>query len=258
MINRLALHKLQKLRSSKMLLVFVIGCGFLALVTVIPPVVFAAYQGVSIGSEIAAGFFELLVGIGQIAALFLGVTTWRPDYKDGTLLTFAARPIARVELLVGKILGSIYALLIFLAISLLIYLLLHLIFLRFAIPAVSLLYLLQVFLSWMATFSIGLFFSSFSGTLMASVLGALYFLISMIGRQLANLPESTLTFIGKAVRMISIDRDLGYSLAQVLSSDLGSLAPLWKASGYYVLWTLLLICASILLFARREFMGKRS
>ncbi len=258
MIHRLAVHRLQKLRSSKIIWVFVIVSGFVALVTLLPLIVMAAMSGVNLGSETAAGFFQVLVGLGHIAALVLGVTTWRQDYKDGTMLTFAARPLSRIELIIGKILGSFYALLLFLAVSLAVYALFHLIFLRFAIPAPTMLFLLQTVFSWISTFAIGLFFSSFSGPLLATVLGVIYYIVSALGTQLAELPRGLWPLIGKSIRLISIERDLGFSFAQVMSADLPGVAPMLKACAYYLLWALCLMCASILLFARREFVGKRS
>lgn len=258
MIHRLAVHRLQKLRSSKIIWAFVIVSGFVALITLLPVIVMAAMSGVNLGSETAAGFFQVLIGLGHIAALILGVTTWRQDYKDGTMLTFAARPLSRTELLIGKVLGSCYALLAFLAVSLAVYALFHLIFLRFPVPSATLLFLLQAVLSWLSTFAIGLFFSSFSGPLLATVFGLIYFIISALGAQLANLPRGLWPLIGKGIRLISVERDLGFSFAQVMSADLPGVAPMLKACAYYSLWALCLMCASILLFARREFIGKRS
>lgn len=258
MIHRLAAHRLQKLRSSKIIWAFVIVSGFLALVTLLPVIVMAAMSGVNLGSETAARFFQFLIGLGHIAALILGVTTWRQDYRDGTMLTFAARPLSRIEMLIGKILGSFYALLAFLAVALAIYALFHLIFLRFPIPAATLLFLLQTIFSWISTFAIGLFFSNFSGPLLATVFGVIYFIVSALGAQLAELPRGLWPVIGKGIKLISVERDLGFSFAQVMSADLPGVAPMLKACAYYLLWALCLICASILLFARREFIGKRS
>ncbi len=259
MIHQLALHRLRKLRSSKIMLVFAIVCVFLGAITVLPTIIFAKAMDVDIPApDTAVGYFQFVVAMGHLAALILGVTTWRQDYKDGTLLTFAARPISRIEIIVGKILGSIYALLAFFAIAFLLYAVIYVIFLRFPIPAVTWLYVPQLFMSWLATYSVGLFFSNVSAPLLAACLAIVYYLLGALGAVLAQFQESTLTSIGRALKFVSIDRDQAIGLEQFLNADISSLAPVGRVMAYYAVWAVMLMALSLWLFSRREFMGKRS
>ncbi|MGB5106096.1 MAG: ABC transporter permease subunit [Candidatus Zixiibacteriota bacterium] len=259
MINDLAIHRLGKLRSSKIIWVFVGVCGFLGLTFFLPAILFrkAISAGVA-GQSAAIPFFMFVNFMGHIAALILGITAWRQDYRDGTLLTFAARPIARIELLLGKLLGSIYGLLIYLGIVVVFYGLLHLIFFRFAIPAVAPLYLLQLLVAWLSTLALGLLFSNFGNPLMATFLAAAYWFLSILGSLFQKLPIDALQTAGDVLKYISIDNDRTYSLDEILKSDLPSLSPILLGIGYYFLWAALLIAISIVLFNKREFIGKRS
>ncbi|MBK7090553.1 MAG: ABC transporter permease subunit [bacterium] len=259
MINDLAMHRLSKLRSSKIIWVFVGACIFLAAPTILPVIFVNDMAPGSVGIESAAApFFKLVSFMGHIAALILGITTWRIDYRDGTLLPFAARPIARIELLVGKILGSLYGLLIYLFIAIALYAVLHLIFFRFSIPGVAPLYLLQMLMSWTSTFGLGLLFSNFGNPLLATFLAALYWFFSMMGFIFQQLPFRTVQIIGDVLRFMSIDNYRTYSMDAILKSDLSDVTPIFSGIGYYFAWTLFLVCLSIVLFNKREFIGKRS
>ena len=259
MINDLAMHRLAKLRSSKIILVFIGVSVFLALPTILPILFLNKMAPGAVGAESAAAPFFMLVNfMGHMAALILGITTWRLDYRDGTLLTFAARPIARIELLVGKILGSLYGLVIYMLIAVALYALIHLIFFRFAIPGVAPLYLLQLLVAWISTYGLGLLFSNFGNPLLATFLAALYWFLSLLGKIFQQIPFDILQRIGDALKLISIDNDRSYSLDEILKSDLSSVTPILLGIGYYLAWSVLLISISIVLFAKREFITKRS
>jgi ABC-type transport system involved in multi-copper enzyme maturation permease subunit len=259
MIHSLALHRLGKLRSSKIIWVFVGACLFLGLTVFLPVVLFSKMATIAVAGQSAATvFFKFVNFMGHLAALILGITTWRQDYRDGTLLTFAARPIARIELLAGKVLGSIYGLLIYLTIAVMFYALVHLIFFHFSLPAIASLYLLQLLAGWISTFSLGLLFSNFGNPLVATFLAAAYWFLSLLGGIFQKVPVATLQGVGKVLRMISIDNDRTYKLEEILKSDLPSLAPIWQTIAYYGLWALLLLAITVVLFNRREFIGKRS
>ncbi len=259
MINDIAFHRLGKLRSSKIIWVFVGACVFLSLPTILPAILFSKMSpGAVAGESSAAPFFLMVNFLGHVAALILGVTTWRSDFRDGTLLTFAARPIARIELLIGKVIGSIYGLLIYLAIAVVFYSVLHVIFFDFSIPAVTPLYLLQLLVSWLSTYSLGLLFSNIGNPLMATFLALLYWLLSFLGKLFQRAPFQILQSIGDALKYISIDNDQTYTLDEILKADLPSLAPILQGIAYYALWSVLLISISIVLFHKREFIGKRS
>ena len=259
MINDLAIHRLGKLRSSKIVWVFAGACAFLALPTLLPAIIFskAISTGVA-GQSAAIPYFMFINFMGHIAALILGITTWRQDYRDGTMLTFAARPIARIELLLGKLLGSVYGLLIYLAIVIVFYGLLHLIFFRFPVPAVGALYLVQLFVSWLSTLALGLLFANFGNPLMATFLAAMYWLLSLLGKLFQQIPVAALQSAGDVLKYISIDNDQTYSLGEIFKSDLPSLSPILQGIGYYFLWAVFLVAISIVLFHKREFIGKRS
>lgn len=259
MINDLAMHRLAKLRSSKIIWVFAGACIFLGMFFLLPVALFSKMaKGMPLGEGAAIPFFMFVDFMGHLAALILGVTVWRLDSRDGTLLTFAARPIARIELLVGKILGSLYGLVIYLAIAVAVYAIVHLVFFNFHIPAAAPLYLLQLLVSWMSTLALGLLFSNLGNPLMAAFLGVIYWFLGKLGNLFVMTPIDVMRYIGKAIRFISIDNDQTYALGEVLRSDLPSMNPILQAIAYYGLWALLLFTISIILFNRREFIGKRS
>lgn len=259
MINSLAMHRIGKLRSSKIIWVFVGVCLFLGMPVFLPVVLFSKMATIAVaGQSAAAVFFKYVNFMGHLAALILGITTWRQDYRDGTLLTFAARPIARIELLVGKVLGSIYGLLIYLAIAVVLYALVHLIFFHFSIPAVASLYLLQLMAGWISTFSLGLLFSNFGNPLMATFLAVAYWLLSLLGGIFQKVPVDALRSVGNVLRLISIDNDRTYKLEEILKSDLPTVTPILQTIAYYSLWAMLLLAITVVLFNRREFIGKRS
>lgn len=259
MINNLAIHRLGKLRSSKIIWVFAGACLFLGLPTLLPAIFFSkAMSAGAAGQSAAIPFFMFVNFMGHIAALILGITVWRQDYRDGTMLTFAARPIARIELLMGKLLGSVYGLLIYLGIVIVFYGIIHVIFFPFGIPGVAPLYLLQLLMAWLSTLALGLLFSNFGNPLMAAFLAAMYWFLSLLGKLFQQLPIAALQTTGDVLKYISIDNDQTYSLAEILKSDLPSMSPVLMGIGYYFLWTVLLVAISIVLFNKREFIGKRS
>ena len=259
MINDLAIHRLGKLRSSKIIWVFAGVCAFLSLPTLLPAILFSKAVSAEVaGRSAAINYFMFINFVGHIAAMIMGITAWRQDYRDGTMLTFAARPIARIELLIGKLIGSTYGLLIYLGIVVVSYGLVHLIFFRFSVPVVAPLYLLQIFMAWLSTFALGLLFSNFGNPVMATFLAVMYWFLSLLGKAFQQFPVAMLQSAGDTLKYISIDNDQTYSLEEILKSDLPSLSPILQGIGYYFLWAVLLIAISIVLFNKREFIGKRS
>lgn len=259
MINAVARHKLSKLRNSKMLLIFGIVAAFIALVTIVPMLIFASMAGSSVsGPEALASYFQLISFIGHTAAVVIGAVCWRQDLRDGTILTFAARPLSRFTLFFGKVLGCLYAVLLYFVVALVLFALLDGIFFSYLPPVGFYIYLLQQLLSIILTFAVVLFFSNFFNPVMAVVLAIVYFLIGGIGTTLITLTTGFWHGLGLAIRAIAIERDLSYSPTALLTADLATLKPVWEAIGYYLVWLVALISASALLFNRRELLTKRS
>jgi ABC-type transport system involved in multi-copper enzyme maturation permease subunit len=259
MINVIARHKLSKLRNSKMLLIFFIVTGFIAAITIFPMIIFSATMGVKLsGAEALASYFKLISMIGHAAALMIGATCWRQDLRDGTILTFAARPLSRLSLFYGKVVGCFYAAILYIAVALVLFALIDLFFFSYLPPMGFYLYLLQQFLSLILTFAVVLFLTNFFNPVMAVVIAVLYFFIGSIGSALALFTSGVWHALGIAIRAIAIERDLSYSPTAVLIADVESLKPVWNAVGYYLLWIVMLTSASALLFVRRELLTKRS
>jgi|GEM_PF-1777034 len=265
MINTIALHKLAKLRHSRMILIYVIGCGCISLFTILPVILMGVVSGNRIvGAETAMMYFGLARAFGLVAALMLGATLWRQDEKDGTLLTFMARPLSRIELLIGKSLGCLYALLIYLGAVVAFYLIAHLFFFRFSIPLSFTLYLIQELLFYLVYFAAGAFFSSFLKPLLAAtaVLGwaftALLAKIFLFAKTFLSLSPTWCHVLGKGFKFLALDSDISYSVQALFTADIPTIMPLFKGIGYYLLWTVLFISAAIILFDKREFAGRRS
>jgi ABC-type transport system involved in multi-copper enzyme maturation permease subunit len=242
-----------------MILIFIIASVFIGLISLFPIIIVGMMAGQKItGPEGAEMYFGLAQFLGSIAGLLLGVTLWRQDQKDGTILTFLARPLSRIELLIGKIVGCTYALAVFTGTVVALYLCIHLIFFSFALPLVSSLYLLQFMAFLLAMFAIGAFCSSLAGSLGAAVMACGYLVLRAIGDILLNSSPAWAQFVGKVIRFLSISFSIPYGLGELLTADTGSVLPMLEAIGYYLLWAVMLLSASIIVFSKREFTGRRS
>jgi Cu-processing system permease protein len=259
MINTVALHKLAKLQHSRMMVIYIVACGCISLFTIVPVIIMGVVGGDrESGSHIAANYFQFAGFFGLIAALMLGTTLWRQDDKDGTMLTFLARPLSRVELFLGKTLGCIYALLFYLSAAVAFYLLAHVIFFRFAIPLSFGLYLVQELSYFMIFFAAGAFFSSFLKPLLAAIAVLGWMFVGVLAKLLLFLHPSWCHALGKAFKFVSIDSGISYSVQALLTADIPTVMPLFKGIGYFLLWGILFLSAAIILFNKREFSGRKS
>ncbi len=259
MINSVALHKLSKLRHSKMILIFIIACAVISLFTIFPVVIMGIVAGnVSVGAATASTYFGFTRFFGEIAALMLGATLWRQDEKDGTLLTFLARPLSRIEIYLGKVLGCVYALAIYLGAVVVFYLAAHLIFFRFALPLSFPLYLIQEFASYLVFMFAGAFFSSFVKPLMAATITLGWMFLYLLAKIFVVLPMSWAGIVAKVLKFITVDLNISYGISELLMADIPTISPLIKGIGYFLLWSLMLFCASVVLFNKREFAGRKS
>jgi Cu-processing system permease protein len=259
MINTIALHKLAKLRHSRMILIYIIGCGCISLFTILPVILMGVVSGNRVlGAETAAMYFGFARFFGLVAALMLGATLWRQDEKDGTLLTFMARPLSRIELLIGKSLGCLYALLIYLGAVVAFYLLAHVFFFRFSIPLSFPLYLIQELLFYLVYFAAGAFFSSFLKPLLAATAVLGWAFMALLAKIFLSLSPTWCRVLGKGFKFLSLDSDISYSIRALLTADIPTIMPIFKGIGYYLLWSVLFFSAAVILFSKREFAGRRS
>lgn len=259
MINTIALHKLAKLRHSRMILIYIIGCGCISVFTILPVILMGLVGGNrAVGADVASKYFDFAGFFGFVAALMLGTTLWRQDEKDGTLLTFLARPLSRIELFIGKSLGCFYALLIYLGAVVAFYLLAHLFFFRFSIPLSFLLYLIQELLSYLVYFAAGAFFSSFLKPLLAATAVLGWAFMALLAQIFLFLSPTWCKVFGKGFKFLSLDSNISYSLQALLTADIPTLMPMFKGIGYYLLWSVLFFSAAVILFSKREFAGRRS
>jgi Cu-processing system permease protein len=259
MINVVALHKLAKLSHSRMILIYVIGCGCISLFTILPVILMGVVSGNRVvGAQTALMYFGFARFFGLAAALMLGATLWRQDEKDGTLLTFMARPLSRIELFLGKSLGCIYALLIYLGAVVAFYLLAHLLFFRFSIPLSFPLYLIQELLFYLVYFTAGAFFSSFLKPLLAATAVLGWAFLTLLAKIFLSLSPTWCQVLGKGFKFLSLDSDISYSVQALFTADIPTITPLFKGIGYYLLWSVLFFSAAVVLFNNREFAGRRS
>lgn len=75
-------------------------------------------DGISMMSwSVISGFGRILSNAGQLLALVLGALTVSGDIQDGTLFPALAKPVSRLEVLSGKVLGSAAVMGVFLAVE---------------------------------------------------------------------------------------------------------------------------------------------
>ncbi len=259
MISVIARQKLSKLRNSKMLLIFLIVAAFISLLVFLPIIIMAGVQGAKISGAVALEtYFGYISFIGHVAALLIGATCWRQDLRDGTILTFAARPLSRFSLFFGKVIGCVAALALYFVVALLLFGIFDLFIFSYVPPASFLLYVVQQFLSLIVTFAIVLFFSNFFNPVLAVVLSVVLFFVGGIGGLLAQLTSGVWQAIGVGIQAITVERSISYSPSAMLGADVESLRPIWNAIGYFLVWIIALVSSSALLFDRRELLTKRS
>ncbi len=259
MINAVALHKLAKLRHSRMILIYVIGCGCISLFTILPVILMGVVSGNrTVGADTALMYFGFARFFGLAAALMLGTTLWRQDEKDGTLLTFMARPLSRIELLIGKSLGCFYAMLIYLGAVAAFYLLAHLLFFRFSIPLSFPLYLIQELMFYLVYFAAGAFFSSFLKPLLAATATLGWAFMALLAKIFLSLSPTWCQVLGEGFKFLSLDSDISYSVQALFTADIPTVMPIFKGIGYYLLWSIIFFSAAVVLFNKREFAGRRS
>jgi ABC-type transport system involved in multi-copper enzyme maturation permease subunit len=210
------------------------------------------------GGDAAGLFFGLVNDFGWMISITLGAILWRQDERDGTLFTFMAKPISRIQMLYGKLLGCIYALIIYLGITTLLFALLDLLLVHAALPATMPLFLLECLLEWTAYLSLSLFFSCYFNSLTAAFLVILGGIFSFLARQLIRIDSDTARLVGKIIRFPFIDTNMEFTAGDLFVPELQALKPLLTSAGYFALWSVVLLTASVLIFRTREFYGKRS
>ncbi len=195
--------------------------------------------------------------LGLVVAIFVGTGLINKEIEKRTVLVLMAKPISRTELIVGKHLGLTAVLAVLVAAMTAVFIAL-LAFNRVAYPWTSIL-ISSLFLGLQLALiaAIAIVFGVFTGSLLATLLT---FMIFLMGSFSANLV--TLGAQSKDATITAVTRNLYLVLPDLSRLDLknqavyGLLPPtntLLLNAGYGVLYIILLWAIATLLFSRREF-----
>ncbi|MCY7391780.1 MAG: ABC transporter permease [Leptolyngbyaceae cyanobacterium CAN_BIN12] len=234
---------------------YLIGLFSLVLVTcfrLLPEIAAATENKIILDLGLAA--MHLL---GIVVAVFVGTSLVNKEIEKRTVLALMAKPISRPEFIIGKHLGLTAVLAVLVTAMTAIFIAL-LAFNRVAYPLSSLL-ISAVFL-WLQLSLIGaiaIAFGVFTGTLLATLLTFMIFLMGSFSANLVVLGSQS-----KDAAITAVTRNLYLVLPDLSRLDLknqavyGVLPPmntLLLNAGYGVLYIILLLAIATLLFSRREF-----
>jgi ABC-type transport system involved in multi-copper enzyme maturation permease subunit len=195
--------------------------------------------------------------LGLVIAVFVGTGLVNKEIEKRTVLVLIAKPISRVEFIVGKYLGLSAVLAVLVAMMTGIYMGILTLF-RVPYPwtsiAVSSLYL---FFQLSLVTAIALVFGVFTSSLLATLLTFAVYLVGNFSRDLVNLG-----ILSKNPAIASVTRQMYYVLPDLARFDLKNQAvygqiPGWDTlllnAGYGVLYAVVLLAIATLVFSVREF-----
>lgn len=195
--------------------------------------------------------------LGLVVAVFVGTGLVNKEIEKRTVLVLMAKPISRTEFIVGKHLGLTAVLAVLVAAMTAVFIVL-LAFNRVAYPWTSILISsLFLWLQLSLIAAIAIVFGVFTGSLLATLLT---FMIFLMGSFSANLV--TLGAQSKDAAITAVTRNLYLVLPDLSRLDFknqavyGLLPPmntLLLNAGYGVLYIILLLAIATLLFSQREF-----
>jgi ABC-type transport system involved in multi-copper enzyme maturation permease subunit len=228
---------------------------FLALALRLLPEVAATTEGkISLDLGLAA-----MTLIGAVIAVFVGTGLVNKEIEKRTVLVLVAKPISRVEFIVGKHLGLSAVLAVLVAAMTVIFLAL-LQFNQIAFPLEAiLLAALFLFLQLALITAVALCFGVFTSSLLATLLTFTVYLMGSFSQNLVALGK-----LSKNPTIEGLTQSAYLILPDLARLDLKNDAPYGLAAlpnpldmalnvGYGLLYTALLLAIAILIFSRREF-----
>jgi ABC-type transport system involved in multi-copper enzyme maturation permease subunit len=195
--------------------------------------------------------------LGLVVAVFVGTGLVNREIEKRTVLVLMAKPVSRLEFIVGKYFGLSAVLAVLVAAMTGIYMgILTLI--QIPYPAVSLgVSALYLFFQLSLVTAIALVFGVFTSSLLATLLTFAVYLVGNFSRDLVSLGALT-----KNPAIASATRNLYYVLPDLARFDLKNQAvygqlPGWETlalnAGYGVLYAVVLLAIATLVFSVREF-----
>jgi ABC-type transport system involved in multi-copper enzyme maturation permease subunit len=229
---------------------------FLALSLRLLPEVAAGTES-KIGLDLGLAAMSL---IGLVIAVFVGTGLVNKEIEKRTVLVLIAKPISRVEFIVGKHLGLSAVLAVLVAIMTLIYLgLLRFNQISFPLEAI-LLAALFLFLQLSLITAVALCFGVFTSSLLATLLTFTVYLMGNFSRNLVSLGKlsksPTIETVTQGAYLVLPDLarlDLKNDAVYGINAIGRSAAGLVFDAGYGILYIALLLAIAILIFSRREF-----
>jgi ABC-type transport system involved in multi-copper enzyme maturation permease subunit len=195
--------------------------------------------------------------LGLVVAIFVGTGLVNKEIEKRTVLVLMAKPISRTEFIVGKHLGLTAVLAVLVAAMTAIFMALLTVN-QVAYPMTSLLVsslFLWLQLSLMTAIAIA--FGVFTGSLLATLLTFMVFLMGSFSANLVTLgaqnKDATITAITRNLYLVLPDLSRLDLKNQAVYGVLPPLNTLLLNAGYGVLYIILLLAIATLLFSRREF-----
>ncbi|PZV10092.1 MAG: ABC transporter permease [Leptolyngbya sp.] len=195
--------------------------------------------------------------LGLVVAVFVGTGLVNKEIEKRTVLVLMAKPISRTEFIVGKQVGLTAVLAVLVAAMTAIFIAL-LAFNRVAYPLDDLLVsslFLWLQLSLIAAIAIA--FGVFTGTLLATLLTFMVFLMGSFSANLVALgaqsKDATITAVTRNLYLVLPDLSRLDLKNQAVYGLVPPLTTLLQNAGYGVLYIILLLAIAALLFSRRQF-----
>ncbi|MEX0269428.1 ABC transporter permease [Leptolyngbyaceae cyanobacterium UHCC 1019] len=195
--------------------------------------------------------------LGLVVAIFVGTGLVNKEIEKRTVLVLMAKPISRTEFIVGKHLGLTAVLAVLVAAMTAIFMAL-LAFNQVAYPLPSL-WVSSLFL-WLQLSlitAIAIAFGVFTGSLLATLLTFMVFLMGSFSANLVTLgaqsKDATVTAITRNLYLVLPDLSRLDLKNQAVYGVLPPLNTLLLNTGYGMLYIILLLAIATLLFSRREF-----
>jgi len=236
-------------------ILYVIGLFVLILVLasrILPPIAVSADEKIFL--DLGIGGISLL---GAIVAIFVGTGLINKEIEKKTVLILVPKPITNTEFIVGKHLGLSTVLLVLVAVMTITYFAL-MAMLGITFPLVSLLVAIAFILLELALLTaIAMTFGVFTSSILATLLSFGVYIMGHLSRDLLQLGKITenpsIEKITKALFLILPDLERLNLKNEAVYNILPSTGELLSSVVYAILYIVLLLTISILIFSRRQF-----
>ncbi len=194
--------------------------------------------------------------VGVLIAVFVGIGLVSKEIERRTVYTIMARPISRVQFLLGKYFGLIVTLLVNVLIMLAVFIVTLL--MNHAPVHLSLVQAVElIFVELLLVTALALFFSTFSSSTLSAIMTVAFYVIGHLTTDLKGIAEKTqseaLKSIMTGLYYICPNLEMLNVKGQAAMGTVVSISYQATASLYGLLYTALLLTAACTVFQRRDF-----